>query len=101
MQLIKENQLSNSFSESAFLIMGVEMIVLAILSYFMLKYKYYKHHIISMALFIACGISCDLFLDAYEEMKQFTFLINFIICLNIFEKYIFMIKKNQYRKILN
>ena len=73
----------NSFSESAFLIMGVEMIVLAILSFFMLKYKYYKHHIISMALFIVCGISCDLFLDAYEEMKQFTFLINFIEYLSI------------------
>ena len=41
----------------------------------MLKYKYYKHHIISIAAFIICGISCDLFLKYYEEMKEFSFLL--------------------------
>ena len=73
----------NPFSEGAFLIMGIEMIVLAIISYFMLKYKYYKHHIISIVTFIICGISCDLFLNYYEEMKEFSFLINFIEHLSI------------------
>ena len=73
----------NPFSEGAFLIMGIEMIVLAIISYFMLKYKCYKHHIISIVTFIICGISCDLFLNYYEEMKEFSFLINFIEHLSI------------------
>ena len=73
----------NSFSEGAFLIMGIEMIVLAIISYFMLKYKYYKHHIISIVTFIICGISCDLFLNYYKEMQEFSFLINFVEYLSI------------------
>ena len=74
----------NSFSEGAFLIMGIEIIVLTLLSFFMLKYKYYKHHIISIAVFIICGISCDLFLKYYEEMKEFSFFINFIEYFTIF-----------------
>ena len=74
----------NSFSEGAFLIMGIEIIVFTLLSFFMLKYKYYKHHIISIAVFIICGISCDLFLKYYEEMKEFSFFINFIEYFTIF-----------------
>ena len=74
----------NPFSEGAFLFMGIEMIVLAIFSYFMLKYKYYKHHIISIAIFIICGISCDLLLNYYKQLGEFSFLINFIVFLSIF-----------------
>ena len=73
----------NPFSEGAFLFMGIEMIVLAIFSYFMLKYKYYKHHIISIAIFIICGISCDLLLNYYKQLGEFSFLINFIEFLSV------------------
>ena len=73
----------NPFSEGAFLFMGIEMIVLAIFSYFMLKYKYYKHHIIFIAIFIICGISCDLLLNYYKQLGEFSFLINFIEFLSV------------------
>ena len=51
---LEKNKAINGFSEGAFLIMGIEMIFLAIFSYFLLKYRYYKHHIISMIAFIIC-----------------------------------------------
>ena len=43
---VRSQKSVNFFSEGAFLIMGIEMTLLAIFSYFILKYKYYKHHII-------------------------------------------------------
>jgi len=43
---VRSQKSVNFFSEGAFLIMGIEMALLAIFSYFILKYKYYKHHII-------------------------------------------------------
>ena len=64
---LEKNKAINGFSEGAFLIMGIEMIFLAIFSYFLLKYRYYKHHIISMIAFIICGVCCDLFLKYYSE----------------------------------
>ena len=80
---VRSQKSVNFFSEGAFLIMGIEMTLLAIFSYFILKYKYYKHHIISIVVFIICGICCDLFLNYYREMFDFGFLINFIEFLSI------------------
>ena len=49
-----------------------EIVFLIIITFFFLKYKYYKHHIISMILFCIFCVSLDLLLDNYQEglMKQ-------------------------------
>ena len=44
---------------------GVEIILMTIGTYFLLKYKYYIHHMISMILFCILGISMDFILQNY------------------------------------
>ena len=47
---------SNLFLVQDFLILSIEMAFMAIFSRFLLKYKYFKHHIISIIIFIILGI---------------------------------------------
>ena len=44
---------------------GLEMVFITIISIFMLKYKYFKHHYISIILFFISFIVFDLFLKNY------------------------------------
>ena len=46
---------------------GLEMIFLCVISIFLLKYKYYRHHIISIILFIIICIIMDLVTDNFSE----------------------------------
>ena len=61
----------NPFAESPFAFIGLEMILLTIASIILLKYKYFIHHIISMAGFILFGNFSDLLLDSYSEIIKF------------------------------
>ena len=88
---LEKNKAINGFSEGAFLIMGIEMIFLAIFSYFLLKYRYYKHHIISMIAFIICGVCCDLFLKYYSEKMFYSLPINLIEFLSILSDSVYYI----------
>ena len=67
----------NPFSEGPFAYIGVEMILLSITSFILLKYKYYIHHIIAIIIFIIMGNMCDLILGYYSEMIDSGWLIIF------------------------
>jgi len=51
---------SNLFLVQDFAILSIEMAFMAIFSRFLLKYKYFKHHIISIIIFIVLGIACEI-----------------------------------------
>ena len=57
-----------SDSDDPFAYIGLEMICLTIVSIFLLKYKYYKHHILSIIGFVICGNACDLILGYYPHI---------------------------------
>ena len=57
-----------SDSNDPFAYIGLEMICLTIVSVFLLKYKYYKHHILSIIGFVICGNACDLILEYYPHI---------------------------------
>ena len=60
----------NPIADYEFLKLGVEMICLIIISKILLKYKYFIHHVISIAIFILIGIICDIFIDKYEKLRK-------------------------------
>ena len=60
---------SNLLPNHDFIILSVEMVFLALISMFLLKYKYYKHHIISMVLFLIFGIVSEIILKSYEDIN--------------------------------
>ena len=61
-----QGQLSDS--DDPFAYIGLEMICLTVVSVFLLKYKYYKHHILSIIGFVICGNACDLLLEYYPHI---------------------------------
>ena len=65
------DQTINPFAESPFAFIGLEMILLTVASIILLKYKYFIHHIISMAGFILFGNFSDLLLGSYSEIIKF------------------------------
>ena len=77
--LTKEtHKVSNPFTEGPYIYIGIEMILLTIVSIFLLEYKYYIHHFIAIVAFIILGAICDGILGYYSEMIKYDFLTNFI-----------------------
>ena len=70
---------SNLFLVQDFLILSIEMAFMAIFSRFLLKYKYFKHHIISIIIFIILGIACEIIIITTdkENMKKISDNINY------------------------
>ena len=56
---------SNLFPDNDLILMSIEMVFLILVSIWLLKYKYYKHHIISTIIFIIFGITSELCLETY------------------------------------
>ena len=69
---------SNLFPEKDFIIMSIEMIVMIFVSRCLLKSKYYKHHIISMIIFLIFGILSEILIGAYSFKHKIEFLLKFI-----------------------
>ena len=74
---------SNLFPHDNFIIMSIEMIFLICVSICLLKYKYYKHHIISLIIFTIFGIISEIFLGDFENMDGSYFIIKFIRILEV------------------
>ena len=55
-------------SSNLFINDAIEIIFLSIITYYILKYKYYIHHFISITLIVICGIGIDLLLDNYSNI---------------------------------
>ena len=79
----------NPHADGPFIYTGAEMIFLTIVSIFLLKYKYHKHHYIAMAAFIIRGNACDLILDYYPQMIENGPLITFLEFLGILSDVIY------------
>ena len=56
---------SNIFPNNDLILMSIEMILMIFISKCLLKYKYYKHHVISTIVFIIFGITSELCLEKY------------------------------------
>ena len=53
---------------------GIEIILIAIITKFLLKYEYFIHHYISIFLFLVFCVSIDLLLNNYSELSDKEFL---------------------------
>ena len=65
-------------SRELFINDAIEIIFLTLITYFFLKYKYYIHHIISIALFVILAIIIDIILENFTHTNTIT-VINSII----------------------
>ena len=69
---------------------GVEIILMSIITYLLLKYKYYIHHMISMSIYCALGIGIDFILENFTTLKYNLFFIYIIYIINEVLLYCYM-----------
>ena len=98
--LSESQNIINYLAQGPFLYIGVEMILLTIVSIFLLKYKYYNHHFISMAAFIIFGTISDIILNYYPHMAKYGLLINTFEFLRIFADVIYYYYQKYMMEIL-
>ena len=73
---------SNLFVINGFTLLGIEMIIMICISKLLLKYEYFKHHLISIIIFVLIGIICDIMLDNFNNIDSNFFIINSIRIIN-------------------
>ena len=98
--LSESQNIINYLAQGPFLYIGVEMILLTIVSIFLLKYKYYNHLFISMAAFIIFGTISDIILNYYPHMAKYGLLINTFEFLRIFADVIYYYYQKYMMEIL-
>ena len=98
--LSESQNIINYLAQGPFIYIGVEMILLTIVSIFLLKYKYYNHHFISMAAFIIFGTISDIILNYYPHMAKYGLLINTFEFLRIFADVIYYYYQKYMMEIL-
>jgi hypothetical protein len=98
--LSESQNIINYLAQGPFLYIGVEMILLTIVFIFLLKYKYYNHHFISMAAFIIFGTISDIILNYYPHMAKYGLLINTFEFLRIFADVIYYYYQKYMMEIL-
>ena len=69
---------SNLFPPNDFEMMSIEIIFLVCVSICLLKYKYYRHHIISIIIFIIIRAICEMILTDHSNINGTYFLLEFI-----------------------
>ena len=98
--LSESQNIINYLAQGPFLYIGVEMILLTIVSIFLLKYKYYNHHFISIAAFTIFGTISDIILNYYPHMAKYGLLINTFEFLRIFADVIYYYYQKYMMEIL-
>ena len=66
------------FPSRDFIIMSIEMIIMIFVSIWLLKYKYYKHHIISVIIYMFFGILSEILIGAYTFEDKRALIVKFI-----------------------
>ena len=61
---------------------GIELILMSIGTYILLKYKYYIHHMISMFIYFSLGVTIDLIIRSFTEIHYNYVYIYIIYMLN-------------------
>ena len=69
---------SHDYGSLSYTIRAVEILFISIISYFLLKYKYYIHHIITIILSILLSLANGLILDSYSRF-EYDYLFIYII----------------------
>ena len=74
---------SNLLMFNDLIMLSLEMIFMVCISRLLLKYKYFKHHLISIFFFIILGISCEIILQNYSNIDTNFIVIKFINIINV------------------
>ena len=69
---------SNVIPSRDFIIMSIEMIIMIFVSIWLLKYKYYKHHIISVIIYMIFGVLSEILIGAYTFEDKRALIIKLI-----------------------
>ena len=69
---------SNVLPSRDFIIMSIEMIIMIFVSIWLLKYKYYKHHIISVIIYMIFGVLSEILIGAYTFEDKRALIIKLI-----------------------
>ena len=96
-----ENEEENEENDSSYEIYidnGIEIIFLILITYFLLKYKYYIHHFISIAIFVLLCFSLDLIQSKYPNTNSSTAItyITYILSESILYCYLKYLLANKY-----
>ena len=78
-ELKEEKDLENKSSMKLFIIDGIEIIFITLITYFILKYKYYIHHIISIAIFVILCIIIDIILNNFKYTDTYTVISSILV----------------------
>ena len=73
-----ESNESNVLPSRDFIIMSIEMIIMIFVSIWLLKYKYYKHHIISVIIYMIFGVLSEILIGAYTFEDKRALIIKLI-----------------------
>ena len=74
---------SNLLMFNDLIMLSLEMIFMVCISRSLLKYKYFKHHLISILFFIILGVSCEIILQNYSNIDMNFIIIKFINIINV------------------
>ena len=78
---------------------SVEIIFISLVTFFILKYKYYIHHFISIALFVILSIVIDVILEKYQTANKATVIISilYVIVESLYYSYLkYLVEKKYY-----
>ena len=78
-----------NFYNLDFTVNGFELILVTVGTYFLLKYKYYIHHMISLIIYVLLGVGIDLILEKYKNNFKYVYI--YIIYIFVYVgKYLYM-----------
>lgn len=75
----KEESIKNYFTTDLYSTESIEVLLITIISIFLLKYKYFRHHIISLVLFIILSFSIDFFFGNFLYKSNSRYIILYFI----------------------
>ena len=74
----KENNEVSDISAYLFLNDGLEIISLTLTTHFILKYRYYNHHFISIAVFVVLCVFIDIIFKNFTYLKYYSVIVSII-----------------------
>ena len=78
---------------------GAEIIFITLVNFFLLKYKYYIHHFISITIFVILTIIIDIILDNFHRANKITAILSILVVLveSIYYSYLkYLVEKKYY-----
>ena len=97
-----EEKPENSYTE-LYINDAIDIIFITLATHFILKYKYYIHHMLSIALFVVLSSIIDLLVGNFKKLNLITVLFTFFYVLteSLFYSYIKYLNANKYYFFMN